>query len=123
MLLHHYPGKGSDFLWKFLGKEPHALAGLDLLPANTALAIFSDMDVPLLWSVVKDETAQSGFPQAQEMLQKLPEQFEQKTQVKWEQFLSSLGGEFGLVITLDDSNNIPIPLPSGMIEIPTPGLM
>jgi hypothetical protein len=122
-LLHHYPGKGDGFLWKFMGKEPHALTGLDLLPANTALAIFSDADVQLLWSVVKDETAQSGFPQAQDMLQKLPEQFEQKTQVKWDQFLNSLGGEFGLVLTLDESNNVPIPLPSGMLEIPEPGLL
>jgi hypothetical protein len=122
-LLHHYPGKGDGFLWKFLGKEPHALAGLDLLPANTALAIFSDADAPLLWSVVKDQATQSGFAQAQDLLQKLPEQFEQKTQVKWDQFLNSLGGEFGLVLTLDESNNIPIPLPSGMIQIPTPGLM
>ncbi|HTA95566.1 MAG TPA: hypothetical protein VK769_05520, partial [Verrucomicrobiae bacterium] len=78
-LLHHYPGKGDGFLWKFMGKEPHALTGLDLLPSNTALAIFSDMDIPLLWSVAKDEVAKSDFPQAQAMLQKLPEQFEQKT--------------------------------------------
>jgi hypothetical protein len=122
-LLHHYPGKGDGFLWKFMGKEPHALTGLDMLPAETALAIFSDMDVTLMWSVVKDEVAQSGFPQAQDMLQKLPDQFEQKTQVKWDQFLNSLGGEFGLVVTLDETNNIPIPLPSGLIQIPTPGLM
>jgi hypothetical protein len=122
-LLHHYPGKGEGFLWKFLGKEPHSLTGLDLLPANTALAIFSDADVPLLWSVAKNEVAQAGFPQAQEMLQKLPDQFEQKTQVKWDQFLNSLGGEFGLVLTLDESNNIPIPLPSGLIQIPEPGLL
>jgi hypothetical protein len=122
-LLHHYPGKGDGFLWKFLGKEPHALTGLDLLPANTALAIFSDADVPLLWSVTKDEVAKSEFPQAQEMLQKLPEQFEQKTKVNWGQFLNSLGGEFGLVLTLDESNTVPIPLPSGMIQIPAPGLL
>ena len=122
-LLHHYPGKGDGFLWKFLGKEPHALTGLDLLPTNTALAIFSDADVPLVWSVVKDETTQSGFPQAQEMLQKLPDQFEQKTHVRWDQFLNSLGGEFGLVLTLDESNNVPIPLPSGMIQIPKPELL
>jgi len=122
-LLHHYPGKGDGFLWKFMGKEPHALTGLDLLPSNTALAIFSDMDVPLLWSVAKDEVAKSDFPQAQAMLQKLPEQFEQKTQVKWDQFLNSLGGEFGLVLTLDESNIVPIPLPSGLIQIPEPGLL
>jgi hypothetical protein len=122
-LLHHYPGKGDGFLWKFMGKEPHAFTGLDMLPAETALAIFSDMDVTLMWSVAKDEVAQSGFPQAQDMLLKLPDQFEQKTQVKWDQFLNSLGGEFGLVVTLDETNTIPIPLPSGLIQIPTPGLM
>jgi hypothetical protein len=123
MLLHHYPGKGSGFLWKFLGKEPHALAGLDLLPANTALAIFSDLDVPLLWSVAQQEVAQSEFSQAQAWLQKLPDQFEKSTKVKWDQFLNSLGGEFGFVLTLDESNNVPIPLPSGRIQIPEPGLL
>jgi hypothetical protein len=122
-LLHHYPGKGTGFLWNLLGKEPHPLTGLDLLPSNTALAIFSDADVPLLWSVAQKEVGESGFPQAQEWLQKVPDQFEQKTQVKWDQFLNSLGGEFGLVLTLDESNNIPIPLPSGAIEIPEPGLL
>src|ERR1035437_4726782 len=123
MLLHHYPGQGSGFLWKFLGKEPHALAGLDLLPANTALAIFSDLDVPLLWSVAQQEAAQSEFPQAQAWLQKLPDQFEKSTKVKWDQFLNSLGGEFGLVLTLDESNTVPIPLPSGLIQIPEPGIL
>jgi hypothetical protein len=123
-LLHHYPGKGTGFLWGFMGKEPHPLAGLDLLPSNTALAVFSDMDVPLLWSVAKDEAAQSGFPQAQDWLQKLPGQFEQQTQIKWDQFLNSLGGEFGLVLTLDESNSIPIPLPGGAaMTIPEPGLL
>ena len=123
VLLHHYPGQGSGFLWKFLGKEPHALAGLDLLPANTALAIFSDLDVPLLWSVAQQEAAQSKFPQAQAWLQKLPDQFEKSTKVKWDQFLNSLGGEFGLVLTLNESNTVPIPLPSGLIQIPEPGLL
>lgn len=122
-LLHHYPGKGPGFLWKFMGKKPHALTGLDLLPANTALAIFSDMDLPLLWSVAQQEVAKADFPQAQEMLQKLPEQFEQKTQVKWNKFLDSLGGEFGFALTLDESNNVPIPMAGGMIEIPEPGLL
>ena len=52
-LLHHYPGKGDGFLWNFLGKQPHDLTGLDLLPTDTALAVFSDVDVPLLWSVAQ----------------------------------------------------------------------
>jgi hypothetical protein len=122
-LLHHYPGKGDGFLWKFCGAKPHALAGLDFSPANTALAIFMDADVSLLWSVIQDEAAQSKFPQAQEFLNKLPTQFEARTQVKWDQFIHSLGGEFGLVLTLDQSNNVPIPLPSGLVNVPEPGLL
>ncbi|HSY17606.1 MAG TPA: hypothetical protein VK815_04690 [Candidatus Acidoferrales bacterium] len=121
-LLHHYPGKGTGFLWKLIGNAPHPLDGLDLLPADTALAIFSDANLPLVWSVVKDQTAKAGFPEAQKMLDQLPAQFEQATKLKWDDVLHSLGGEFGLVVTLDPSNNVPIPLPSGLIQIPDPAL-
>jgi len=122
-LLHHYPGKGTGFLWQLAGKEPHPLTGLDLLPADTALAVFSDLDLPLLWTVTQKEVAQSDLPRAQAWLDKLPAAFEKKTQVKWDAFLNSLGGEFGMVLTLDPSNNVPVPLPGGAMEIPTPGLL
>jgi hypothetical protein len=122
-LLHHYPGKGTGFLWQLAGKEPHALTGLDFLPANTALAIFSDLDLPVLWTVAQKEVAQANLPQAQAWLEKLPAEFEQKTKVKWDAFLNSLGGEFGLVITFDPSNNVPVPLPGGALQIPAPGLL
>ena len=122
-LLHHYPGKGDGFLWQFLGQEPHPLTGLDFLPDDTALAVFSDADLPLLWTVAQKEVGKSDLPQAQAWLKKLPVQFEQKTQVKWDAFLKSLGGEFGLVVTLDPANNLPVPLPGGALTVPTPGLL
>jgi len=121
-LLHHYPGKGTGFLWKLCGGAPHPLTGLDLLPANTALALFSDADLPLVWSVVQDEVAKSGFPEAQKFLQQLPAQFEQGTKLKWDDVLKSLGGEFGFVVTLDESNTVAIPLPTGPIAIPDPAI-
>ncbi len=123
LLLHHYPGNGTGFLWKLCGKEPHPLAGLDLLPADTALAFFLDMDLPLLWTVTQGEVAKSGFPQAQEFFKQLPAQFEAKTQLKWDAVLKSLGGEIGLVLTLSESNTIPIPLPGAAMVIPEPGLL
>ena len=76
-LLHHYPGKGDGFLWQLAGKEPHPLTGLDFLPADTALAVFSDADLPLLWTVAQKEVAKADLPQAQQWLDKLPAQFEQ----------------------------------------------
>ena len=122
-MLHHYPGKGDGFLWRLAGQEPHPLYGLGFLPDDTALAVFSDADLPVLWTVAQKEIGQSDLPQAQAWLEQLPVQFEQKTKVKWNAFLNSLGGEFGFVLTLDASNNIPVPLPGGALVIPTPGLM
>jgi hypothetical protein len=123
-LLHHFKGKGSGFLWTMFGQKPHALDGLSLLTTNTALAMFSDFDVPLLWSVLQKQVSQSGFPQAEELLNKLPESFEKATGLKWEQVLGSLGGEFGFALTLDDSKKVSIPLPgSEPLEIPAPALM
>ena len=124
VLMHHYPGTGTGFLWKLCGKEPHALTGLDLLPADTVLAVFSDADLPLLWTVAKDEVGKSDLPRAQQFFATLPAEFEKRTKVKWDDFLNSLGGEFGFVLTLNPSNNIPVPLPSaGLLQIPEPGLL
>ena len=124
-LLHHYKGKGSGFGWGLLGQKPHALDGLGMLPANTALAAFSDLDVSLFWSVLQKEVAKSDFPPAQQFLQQLPEQFENATHVKWDQVLASLGGEFGVIVTLDNSRMVAVPLPNqkGPLEIPEPALM
>lgn len=123
-VLHHYPGKGSGFLWQLCGKSPHPLDGLDFLPQDTALALFTDADLPLLWTVAQQEAANSGIPEAQQRLQQLPAEFERKTGIKWNQFLDSLGGEFGLVLTLDASNDITLPFPpTSPMQIPQPGLM
>jgi hypothetical protein len=122
-LLHHYAGKGDGFLWKLGGQEAHPLTGLDLLPANTAMAVFADVDLPLLWKVTQDEVGGSGFPQAQDFVAKLPAQFEEKTKLKWDAVLKSLGGEAGFVLTLNESNTIPIPLPGNALTIPEPGLL
>src|SRR5436305_2843787 len=92
-LLHHYKGKGDGFLWKMFGEKPHELAGLSLLSTNTALVIFSDLQVPLLWETIRKQAAQSGFPQAEEALNKVPEAFEKATGLKWDEVLASLGNE------------------------------
>jgi hypothetical protein len=124
-VLHHYPGRGGGFAWNLFGEKAHALDGLDLLPTNTALASFSDVDVALCWSVLQKEAAKSGFPQAEAFLNKLPEGFEKATGVKWDRLVASLGNEFGVVLTLNDSKTISIPIPGadGPLEMPEPALM
>jgi general secretion pathway protein G len=123
-MLHHYKGKGSGFVWTLFGQKPHALDGLNLLSTNTAVAMFYDFDLPLLWSVIQKQVAQSGFPEAEQELQKLPQHFEAATGLKWDQVINSLGGEYGLVLTLNESKKISIPIPGGQpLEIPDPALL
>ncbi len=125
LVLHHYPGKGSGFLWNICGQKPHALDGLNLLPASTALAAFSNLDAPLLWSSIQKQVAQSGLPQADELLNKLPQAFEQATGLKWDRVLASLGGEFGFAVMLDDTKviSIPVPVAGNPLQIPEPALL
>jgi hypothetical protein len=123
VVLHHYAGKGDGFLWKLSGKEAHPLTGLDMLPADTAMALFSDLDVPLLWTNIAKEIAQSKIPQAQEFLTQMPAEFEKNVGIKWDTLLQSLGSEFGFILTLNPTKNIVIPIPGNPIQAPEPGIL
>lgn len=124
MIVHHYGGQGNGFIWRMFGKEPHELDGLDLLPTNTAMAMFYDLDTAEIWSVIQKECEQSGFPQATEFLKEFPEQFQKGTGIKWDDAIGSLGGEFGIVVTLDESKTITIPVPSQQtLQVPEPAIM
>jgi len=120
-MLHHYPGKDTGYLWSVFGKQPHALGSLDLLPANTAYAAFSDLDLPLVWSILNSEIAQSGIPEGQQLMQSLRAEFAGMAGVDLDKALASLGNECGLVITLDDTKPITLPPPAG--QIPDVALM
>src|SRR5438552_5007526 len=101
-LLHHQKGAGKGFLWSMFGRAPHALHGPDMLPANTALAAFGDLDVTQLWQVLQRELTQSGIPEAAEAARTFPQMFEKQTQIPWAPLLASLGGELGVALTLDE---------------------
>ena len=122
-VLGHAQGAGQGYLWSMFGKSPHALTGQAMLPTNTVFAAFGDLDLTQLWQVLERELAQSGIPEATAVVQAFPQLFEMQTQLKWPQMLGSLGGELGVVLTLDESKRIAIPLGKGKIEIPTPALL
>lgn len=122
-ILHHYPGKNTGYLWSLFGRSPHALNGLDLLPENTAVAGFGDFNLPLLWKALQDEASRAEIKEATEFLGMLPAAFEARLGIKFDDFLNSLGNEYGLVLTLDEKKPLTLPVPSGTLEIPEPGLM
>jgi len=124
LIIHHYSGQGNGFIWTIFGKDPHELTGLNLLPANTAMAAFYDLDSAQVWAVIQKECEQSGFPQAKDFLKNFPQEFEKNTGMKWNDIVDSFDGEFGIVLTLNDAKMVNIPMPSGEpLEMGEPGFM
>ncbi len=122
-ILHHYPGNDSGYLWSAFGKKPHALDGLNLLPDDTAAAFFSDLDLSLVWSAIQQEAGGSGIPEVTSGVQNAPDLFANATGLKLKDVLDSLAGEYGLVVTLDDSHMVTLPIPGQTMQMPEPAIM
>lgn len=121
-IIHHYPGKGNGFGWSVFGDEPGELEGLRLLPATTAVASSSKFDLPGLWAAIEAEVKAAGFPQADEQLNQAKGMFAMMTGLDFEKFLGSLGGEYGLAITLDKAQPVQIP-GEQVTTIPRPDIL
>ncbi|HXT40113.1 MAG TPA: hypothetical protein VN887_08820 [Candidatus Angelobacter sp.] len=123
LLVHHYPDRKSGYLWSLFGAAPHALTGLEQLPTTTALSVFFDFDLRGFWTILKRELSRSGIAGLEEWSKEFPKEFEGKTGINFEALLDSLGGEFGIVLTLDDTRKVSLPLPTPQpLEIPEPRL-
>jgi hypothetical protein len=122
LIIHHYPGQDAGVIWSLLGKKAHPLQELDLLPETTVFAMFSDLDVPLAWDDIQKHVKQLDIPAATDSLNQWPAQFHQMTGLDFDKVLKSLGGNYGVLFTLDEQKKISLPLPSGAMDIPSPGL-
>jgi len=122
VILHHYKGQNSGLIWSACGTAAHSLDGLALLPRNTVLAGFGDFDGRLVWTTVMKDLRQLPIPELQTNLDALPAQFEAKAGIKLDDLLGSLGGEYGIILTLDEQSKISIPIPNNPLQIPEPGL-
>jgi hypothetical protein len=122
-ILHHYEGKDTGFLWSLFGKKPHALAGLNFLPETTAVAGFGDLNLPLLWKALQEESSRAGIKEVEQFFREFPAIFESHVGLKFDDVVNSLGNEYGVVLTLDEKKQVALPFPPGGLEIPEPGLM
>lgn len=123
LVLQQQPGTDEGLLWTLLGRQPHPLRAMDMLPATTALAAFGDLDLNRTWTALERVLAESDFPGAGPGLRKWQQEFERGTKLSWTNLVASLGGEAGVILTLDDSRKIRIPAGSQTLELPEPGLI
>lgn len=122
LFVHHATGKGGGFLTTAFGKTPHRLAALDFLPADTALASFADFDLAQIIGIVKQSVEQSGIPEAKAAVDQMVAQFPTMTGMPLDDVLTSLGGSGGIILTLDPTKPISLPIPGQPQTIPTPRL-
>src|SRR5665213_676925 len=122
-VLHHYSGQDSGLLWSVFGQKPHPLQDLDLLPETTALAFFSDLNLPLAWTNVQQQINQLDMVQFSTALQQWPAQFRKRTGLDFNDVLASLGGDYGLILTLDEQKQISIRVGGQTMEIASPALV
>ena len=120
LFIHHDEDKGNGLIWSLVGKTPHALTGLDLLPLNTALAGFGDFDVAQLINFLRQEGDQSGIPEVKDAINQWQTQFSGLTGQKLDDVLNSLNGSEGIVLTLDGSNTITVPVGERAEKLPAP---
>ncbi|HEX4121817.1 MAG TPA: hypothetical protein VH619_14445 [Verrucomicrobiae bacterium] len=121
LVVYHEPGQNTGILWSLFGAAPHPL-DLDMLPETTALAFFSDFDLQMAWTNVNHLLVGMEIPEATNVLAEAPKQFHKATGLKLDDTLASLGGDYGLIFTLDEHKKITLPIPGHPVEMPSPGL-
>ena len=122
VVMHHYEGQSDGVIWSAFGKEAHPLKELDLLPENTALAAYGDLDVPLLWNTVQKELKRLHVAEVDYTMAEFPAKFKAATGLSLDDVLGTLGGGYGVIFTLDESKQVTLPIPNSPMQIPDPGL-
>jgi len=94
--------------WRWLGEEPHSLEFLRLLPAETAVAVFSDFNLRLTWDLLKKHAESFDATDLKNWMSQV-ERSTAAVGLPWETVLDSLGNHLGVFITLDSSKQLELP--------------
>jgi hypothetical protein len=122
LIIHHYPGQNAGLMWSLFGRSPHPLQVVDFLPVSTAMAASSDFDLMLAWTNIVQAVQSLNIPEAGQALEQLPDKFHELTGLDLNAALKSLGGEYGMILTLDPSKTVTLPIGDKSVTIPNPGL-
>ncbi len=117
--IHHSKDKGNGKLWNMTGSAPHELKCLNLLPADTVFASFSDFRLKNLWEWMKSELTDSGIPELVQGVG-MVEPMLQGQGIDPAKLLECLDGQPGIIITLSKEKMVAIPAKGKTVEIPEP---
>jgi len=121
-MVHHNEANGNGLLWKIHGSTPNALDFASYLPAKTALASSGNLKLEPIWNALNQEaTTNADLKQGLDLA---TQQFQEKTGLNLPALLASLGPNYSMVVTLDETRMTTIPgNPNGQpLTLPEPGL-
>lgn len=120
----HRRGSPEGYLWRFFGSAPHPLHSAQWLPADTAWTTFGDLDLEAIWQTLKSAAEQAELTPLVEQLQAVSQQVLQVTGRSLEDQLASLGGDLGVVLTLDPAKPFTLSMEGASVsDLPEPGLL
>ena len=121
-MLHHYEGKGNGLIWQLHGSMPNALDWVPYLPAKTAAASSGNLKLAPIWNALNQEAATNA--DLKQGLDLATQQLQKATGLDLAALLASLGPNYSMVVTLDETR--PTNLPGGPngqpLTLPEPGL-
>jgi type II secretory pathway pseudopilin PulG len=120
VVVHHYKEKGNGLIWQLMEGKPHDLTQLQLLPADTVMAAFTECKINVLWEWIKKQTEASGLDKVKRGLYSVEPMLQQQG-IQLVRLLDSITG-MGYVFCLDSQNLRAIPLGKMTAEIPEPSL-
>lgn len=121
LVLYRAPEATADLIWNLYAPQPHALAELDLLPAETAIAQFGDFRPRVIWDWIHAQAEKSGVEEFQKGVSMLAPSLKMQG-IDPDAILDGFSGSAGLVVTLDRERTIQLPLGEEPAEIPAPNL-
>jgi type II secretory pathway pseudopilin PulG len=118
-VVHHYPDRGEGLIWNLMETRPHEQAELNMLPANTVMAGFTDLKLHYLWKWIKDEAEASDIPELKKGILSLEPMLKSQG-IELEKLLDALSGRVGIVFCLDNEKKSRIPMGTVTADIPNP---
>jgi hypothetical protein len=110
----------SGFVWDAFAKAPHDFPFVKMVPDKTEGFAFFDFDPASLWSGLSNALAMSEIPQVAKWQQHFSQQVQAFTGLSLEDLLGSLGDQVGVIVTLEPTSSVRIPLGNEQYEMPEP---
>lgn len=127
VVLHHRPGRDKGLIWNMTGPAPRPLDELELLPADTALALISDYNLvkllewvgrigPMMAPQGQPGAPAPGADQAMAMIKAGL----QSAGIDSDRLFKSYGGRLGFLLVLDPEKRMTLPAQGKSLSIPEP---